>query len=113
MTHATGDGRDVGRVFVALSDPTRREVVRRLSEADNGRTVTELASALPVTRQAVAKHLAVLEEAGLVDASTAGRQRRYRLTPAPFAGAMGWMVDVGAEWDSRLEALRRHLSRRG
>lgn len=109
MTSAADAG-DVGRVFVALSDPTRREVVRRLSEADGGRTLTELASTLPVTRQAVAKHLAVLEEAGLVDAATAGRRRTYRLTPAPFAGAMGWMADVGAEWDERLEALRRHLS---
>ena len=104
-------GDDVGRVFAALSDPTRREVVRRLSDADDGRTLAELAATLPVTRQAVAKHLTVLEDAGLVDA-TQGRQRRYRLTPAPFAGAMAWMADVGAEWDERLDALRRHLGTR-
>jgi DNA-binding transcriptional ArsR family regulator len=103
------DGDDVGRVFAALSDATRREVVRRLSDAGDGRTLAEIAATLPVTRQAVAKHLSVLEDAGLVDASTHGRQRRYRLTPAPFAGAMAWMADVGAEWDERLDALRRHL----
>ena len=107
----TAGGDDVGRVFTALSDPTRREVVRRLSDAEEGRTVSELAATLPVTRQAVAKHLSILEDAGLVDTSTRGRQRRYRLTPAPFAGAMGWMADVGAEWDERLDALSRHLGR--
>jgi DNA-binding transcriptional ArsR family regulator len=98
----------VGAVFTALSDPTRREVVRRLV-GEVSFTVTELASELPVTRQAVAKHLAVLEEAGLVSATTQGRRRRYRLTPGPLTDAMGWMADVGAEWDERLAALRNHL----
>jgi DNA-binding transcriptional ArsR family regulator len=97
-------------VFSALSDPTRREVIRHLSE-DGPVTLGELAAELPVTRQAVAKHLAQLEEAGLVAASAEGRRRRYHLTPGPLADAMGWMVDVGAEWDDRLEALRRHVER--
>lgn len=95
-------------VFSALSDPTRRQVMSRLSEAGPV-TLGQLASGLPVTRQAVAKHLAQLEEAGLVEASAEGRSRRYRLTPAPLRDAMGWMVDVGADWDGRLEALRRHV----
>ncbi len=98
-------------VFFALSDPTRRDVIRHLSE-DGPVTLVELASELPVTRQAVAKHLAQLEEAGLVTSSAEGGRRRYRLTPGPLADAMGWMVDVGAEWDDRLEALRRHVERR-
>jgi DNA-binding transcriptional ArsR family regulator len=98
----------VGAVFTALSDPTRREVVRLLA-GEGSITVTELASELPVTRQAVAKHLAVLEEAGLVTATTQGRRRRYRLTPGPLTDAMGWMADVGAEWDERLASLRSHL----
>ena len=98
----------VGAVFTALSDPTRREVVRRLA-GEVSFTVTELASELPVTRQAVAKHLAVREEAGLVSATTQGRRRRYRLTPGPLTDAMGWMADVGAEWDERLATLRGHL----
>jgi len=66
-----------------------------------------------MTRQAVTKHLVVLEEAGLVSASGDPRRKRYRLTPRPLADAMGWMVDVGAEWDERLEALRRHVERDG
>jgi DNA-binding transcriptional ArsR family regulator len=96
----------VDAVFSALSDPTRRALIRCLS--DHGpSTVTELAARLPVTRQAVAKHLDALETAGLISATTEGRSRRYRLTPRPMADAMAWMADVGAEWDERLESLRR------
>lgn len=106
MSKSTGPG----AVFSALSDPTRREVIRRLSE-EGPTTLGELAAELPVTRQAVSKHLIVLEEAGLVQASGDTRRRQYRLTPRPLTDAMGWMVDVGAEWDERLEALRRHVER--
>ena len=95
-------------VFSALSDPTRREVMRRLSH-DGPTTLVELAADLPVTRQAVSKHLLVLEGAGLVQVSGVTRRRTYRLTPRPLADAMGWMVDVGAEWDERLDSLRRHV----
>jgi DNA-binding transcriptional ArsR family regulator len=100
--------RDPDIVFSALSDATRREVIRALS--DRGpQTLSELAAELPVTRQAVAKHLAMLEEAGLIAAGGNNRRRSYRLTPGPLADAMGWMVDVGAEWDERLERLRQHV----
>jgi DNA-binding transcriptional ArsR family regulator len=102
----------VDRVFSALSDPTRRAVIRCLSDG-GPTTLGSLADALPVTRQAVAKHLALLEEAGLVSASADGRRRTYRLTPGPMSEAMGWMVDVGADWDGRLEALKRHVERGG
>ena len=97
-------------VFAALSDPTRREVMRRLSERGPS-TLGDLSVELPVSRQAVAKHLVVLEEAGLVAATGETRRRRYQLTPRPLADAMDWMVDVGAEWDARLDALRRHVER--
>jgi DNA-binding transcriptional ArsR family regulator len=66
-----------------------------------------------VTRQAIAKHLDALEDAGLVASATSGRARRYRLTPGPMTEAMGWMTDVGAEWDERLESLRSLFARRG
>jgi DNA-binding transcriptional ArsR family regulator len=104
-------GERVDAVFSALSDPTRRAVIRSLSK-DGPSTVTELGERLPVTRQAVAKHLDALEEAGLVTSEAVGRSRRYTLTPRPMTEAMAWMADVGAEWDDRLEALRRLFERR-
>jgi DNA-binding transcriptional ArsR family regulator len=100
----------VGAVFSALSDGTRREVLRSLSE-DGPSTSTELAARLPVSRQAVSKHLEVLADAGLVEATVEGRARRFRVTPGPLTDAMDWMVDVGGEWDERLESLRRYLER--
>jgi DNA-binding transcriptional ArsR family regulator len=98
-----------GPVFAALGDPNRRRLIRLLA-AGEAATPTELAAELPVTRQAVTKHLAALGSAGLVEARRSGREVRYTLTPAPLADAAGWLAEVGARWDERLEALRRHLS---
>jgi DNA-binding transcriptional ArsR family regulator len=95
-------------VFAALADPHRRFVVETLARSGSS-TPTELAAALPVSRQAVAKHLAALEAAGLVDRTRSGRESRYRLTPEPLDDAVSWIDRVGGEWDARLEALRRHL----
>jgi DNA-binding transcriptional ArsR family regulator len=100
---------DPGPVFSALADPHRRYVVEALAERSDV-TATELASELPVTRQAVTKHLAALREAGLVEATRAGRETRYRLTPQPLEDAVSWIERVGAQWDARLAALRRHLA---
>ena len=100
-----------GAVFSALADPTRRQVLGYLAENESA-TATELAGFLPVTRQAVAKHLAALGEAGLVVAERRGRETRYRMTPDPLADAARWMAEVGGRWDERLEALRRHLAAR-
>jgi DNA-binding transcriptional ArsR family regulator len=96
---------DVGAVFAALADPTRREVVRSLAERP-GLTASSLAGELPMTRQAVAKHLTALSGAGLVQARREGRETRYTLTPAPLANAIEWMTAVGAQWDERLERLK-------
>jgi DNA-binding transcriptional ArsR family regulator len=103
---------DVGAVFAALADPTRREVVRSLA-AQPGLTASSLAGELPMTRQAVAKHLSALSGAGLVQARREGRETRYTLTPAPLADAMEWMVDVGAQWDERLARLARRSGQSG
>jgi DNA-binding transcriptional ArsR family regulator len=99
----------VDAVFSALADPTRRAVVQRLSNGPA--TATELAGEFPITRQAVAKHLGLLGDAGLVTTSRAGRETRYALTPAAFADAMSWMAEVGSRWDRRLASLQRYLSR--
>ena len=94
-------------VFTALADPNRRHLLEAL--ARNEASATQLAANLPVTRQAVAKHLSALRDAGLVDSRRAGRETLYSLNPAPLEGALDWIVRVGGEWDSRLDALRRHL----
>lgn len=94
-------------VFAALADPTRREVMELLARGTT--TATEIAAELPVSRQAVAKHLAVLQDAGLVEAQRAGRERRFSPTPAPLGDAISWMASVGGEWDERLRALERYV----
>jgi DNA-binding transcriptional ArsR family regulator len=102
---------DAGAVFDALGDPTRRRVVAELS-ALGGATPTQLSERLPVTRQAISKHLALLASAGLVSSKRDGRVLVFHLTPEPFAEAMGWMTQVGAQWDERLARLRTQLGRR-
>ena len=80
-------------VFTALADSTRREIVESLSR--NGScTATELASGMPITRQAVAKHLTHLQRAGLVVPERRGREARYHLTPDPLGHAVNWLEDV-------------------
>jgi DNA-binding transcriptional ArsR family regulator len=96
-------------VFAALSDPTRRALLTQL--ADRGpATATQLAAGLPITRQAVVKHLEALREAELVTSARTGREVRYTVTPEPLADAVGWIADVGAQWDSRLAALQAQFS---
>lgn len=96
-------------VFAALSDATRRTLLTRL--ADGGpATATQLAAELPITRQAVIKHLEALRDAQLVTSARAGREVRYTVTPEPLADAVGWIADVGAQWDSRLAALQAQFS---
>lgn len=96
-------------VFAALADPTRRELLVHLATDGSG-TTTRLAADLPITRQAVAKHLATLAEAGLVAERRAGKERRYSVALEPLEDAAGWMAAVGARWDRRLAALERYLT---
>ena len=95
-------------VFAALADPTRREVLRLLAEHGE-LSASRLAALLPVSRQAVHKHLRGLRDAELIAARRAGREVLYRPTPGPMSEAVGWMATVGARWDERLAALGRHL----
>ena len=99
------------RVFDALGDPGRRSLVATVA-ARGTATATELAADRPVSRQAVAKQLAALADAGLLRATRAGRETRYSVTPEPLRDAVAWMVDVGASWDDRLERLGRLLTDR-
>ena len=112
MPGLTGPEPDhLGAVFAALADPTRRLVVRSLA-AEPALTASRLAGSLPMTRQAVAKHLAALERAGLVEPHRAGRETRYRLTPEPMDEAMAWMAAAGARLGRAPRAARRARIRR-
>jgi DNA-binding transcriptional ArsR family regulator len=91
-------------VFDALGDPTRRHIVESLSRQEA--SATQLAAELPVTRQAVAKHLSALRDAGIVDARKHGRETLYRVNTEPLDAAAAWIVRVGGQWDVRLERLR-------
>jgi DNA-binding transcriptional ArsR family regulator len=99
----------VDPVFSALSDATRRRLLEELARRDSA-SLSELAAGLPVTRQAVAKHLGALARAGLVESARAGRETRFRLTPRPLDDAAAWIERIGARWDDRLGALHDHLA---
>ena len=99
------------QVFVALADPTRRAILAALASGGPA-TATDLAGRLPITRQAIAKHLALLAEAGLVTAEPGERRRvRYRLRSAPMQVAQQFLAALARDWDGPLGALKDHLSR--
>jgi DNA-binding transcriptional ArsR family regulator len=96
-------------VFVALADPSRRAILAALAAAGPA-TATDLASRLPITRQAIAKHLALLAEAGLVTPEPGERRRvRYRLQSAPMQVAQQFLAALARDWDGPLSALKDHL----
>ena len=91
-------------LWSAIGDPTRRRLLDMLLAAGGG-TATSLSDELPVTRQAVAKHLGVLHRVGLVHATPIGREMRYRLDDAQFARAVAQLSTVGASWGARLQRI--------
>ena len=97
------------QVFAALADPSRRAILAELASGGPA-TATDLAARLPITRQGVAKHLALLAEAGLVIAAPGERRRvRYRLDSAPMRVAQQFLAALARDWDGPLGALRDHL----
>jgi DNA-binding transcriptional ArsR family regulator len=104
-------GRGVGEaddVLAALADPTRRRLLDALA-ARGEATATTLAATLPVSRQAVVKHLAVLDRAGLVRGARRGREVRYAVRPERLDATASWLAGLAAEWDARLAAIK-HLA---
>lgn len=101
----------LGHVFAALSDPTRRLMVEELLR-DGTTSVPALSAVLPITRQAVAKHLSTLDQAGLVErAPAAGREVRYRLRAGALTPAAAWLQQADAAWDGRLTRLKGAVER--
>jgi len=98
--------RDVATVLVALADPTRRQLLTVLVEAGRA-SATTLAARLAVSRQAVVKHLTVLDDAGLVTAARVGRQVLYRVRSDPLDASARWMADLATAWERRLETIKR------
>ena len=95
-------------VFVAVADPTRRLLLERLRHRGSA-SIQDLGEGLPMTRQAVTKHLDVLRDAGLVRVRRDGRERLHELEPAPLQVVDDWLRPYAEAWDERLAALRRHL----
>ncbi len=99
------------QVFTALADPTRRAILATLASG-GPRTATDLADRLPISRQAIAKHLTLLAEAGLVTAERGEWRRvRYRLRSAPMQVAQQFLAALARDWDRPLESLTEHLDR--
>jgi DNA-binding transcriptional ArsR family regulator len=92
-------------LFAALAEPNRRLLLERLG-IHGVATATTLAAELPVTRQAVTQHLAVLESVDLVLSAKSGRERRYTVHVEPLTAAATWMNDVATQWDARLAAIK-------
>ena len=98
------------QVFIALADPTRRNILAALATAGPS-TVTDLAARLPITRQAIAKHLALMADAGLVTPEPGERRRvRYQLQSAPVQLAQQFLAALAHSWDERLDALQDYLT---
>lgn len=101
MTAAIDD-----ELWSAIGDPTRRQMLDLLLSNGTG-TATSLSDQLPVTRQAVSKHLGVLDRAGLVEGTPEGRERRYRVDEEQLARAVAQLNAVGTTWDARLRRIKR------
>jgi DNA-binding transcriptional ArsR family regulator len=94
-------------LWSAIGDPTRRRMLDLLLIAGGDGTATTLSQQLPVSRQAVAKHLGVLDRVGLVRSAPAGRERRYRVDDVQLARAVAQLASVGSAWDARLQRIKR------
>ncbi|NML51011.1 helix-turn-helix transcriptional regulator [Streptomyces sp. R302] len=106
MTTGGGEGADaVDSVLAALAEPTRRQLLDILAERGEV-TATTLAERLPVSRQAVVKHLTVLDAAGLVTSRRVGREVRYAVRPAALNTTARWMAALAADWDRRLAYIK-------
>ena len=95
-------------VLAAVADPTRRLLLERL-RATGPASISELGLGLPMTRQAVTKHLDTLSAAGLVRIRRDGRERLHELQPEPLREVDAWLRPYAEAWDRRLDALRKHL----
>lgn len=97
------------RIFKAIADPTRREIFHMLVPASVALTINEVAEQFPISRQAVTKHIRILEEAGLVDLVAKGRERHCYADPKPLKEIKDWVAYYEQFWENKLQALGRYL----
>jgi DNA-binding transcriptional ArsR family regulator len=102
----TSDDQDADGLWAALGDPTRLRLLDLLLDRGEG-TASALAAELPITRQGVAKHLLVLQRAGLVHARRIGRETRFAVSDERLAQAQQQMARVASRWDERLARIKR------
>ncbi len=96
-------------IFFALSDPTRRGIIRQLAKGEV--TVGQLVAPFDLAPATLSKHLRVLEHAGIIEQTRDGRHRRTRLNPVPLWGSLGWLEDLRSIWGDQLDALEVLLKR--
>ena len=96
------------RVFQALGDPSRRTLLRLLAEHPDV-TATELSTEVPMSRQAVSKHLSTLQRAGLIHSTRHGREVQYRIDRTALDQATTWIEDIAGRWDRRLDLLQQRI----
>lgn len=99
---------DRASVFAALGDPVRLELLARMRD---GSSISKLADGLPITRQAVTRHLRVLEDAKLVEAKRHGREMQFVARPAKLSQAKGWLDEVARQWDGTLGRLKHYVEK--
>jgi DNA-binding transcriptional ArsR family regulator len=107
MTIMTNTQPGLDRTLLALADPTRRAILRRLAQGEA--RVTELAHPFAISLNSVSKHIRMLERADLVRRRRAGREHRLSFNPAPLDQAAAWIEAQRAFWTGRLDALERAL----
>ena len=100
---------DRASVFAALGDPVRLSLLAKIGD---GSSITKLAAGLPITRQAVTRHLRVLEDADLIEAQRSGRELRFVARPDRLNEAKSWLDDVAQQWDGTLRRLKVHVERK-
>ena len=101
---------NIDQVLAALADPMRRQLLEALGQHPSS-SATALAERVPVSRQAVAKHLAVLRESRLVTSRRAGKEVLFTACPQQLAAAASWMTTLAATWEDRLQLLKREAER--
>ena len=101
---------DLAQLFAALGEPTRLSVVDRLRDGSE-RSIASIATGLPISRQALTKHLKVLEAVGIANSRRLGRETVYRIDPAGLIAAERWIADVSSQWDSAIDRLKKHVER--